>query len=132
MEIALLSLVTGDASVTALLGDRINWLRRPEDVSALPAMVMQRIGGTPAYDFSGPSGITESRVQFDIWGATYEAAKSAANAVEDLISGYRGTVGSTDFQGIFIDSHRDSEDAELKEQTRLFRVTIDARVWHTT
>jgi len=131
MEDSFLALVRADVSVADILGARIHWVRRPQDQDALPACVLQRITGLPGYHTKGPDGLVKSRVQIDVWGETYTSCKAAARSIISAISGYSGEVSGTKFQGIFIDGNRDMPDEDNDANNRLFRVSIDALIWHT-
>lgn len=123
MEEALTSLL---ASVA---GGRRHWTRAPQG-TPFPFVVLNRVSGTPGYVMSGPSGYVASRVQVDVYGETFAATISTARAVQVALSGYRGTVGSTDIQGIFIDGVRDLPAEDAGTVTHLFRTTIDLLVHH--
>ena len=130
MEEDFLSLVRADASVTALLGNRINWIKRPQEDTIFPACVLQRVGGSVGYHSKAPDGLVDSRVQCDVWAHTYGAAKIAMRAIQAVISGHSGTVGGTVFQSVTIDSERDLSDEDQSINNQLFRVSADFRIWH--
>lgn len=127
MEAALMTLLLADAGVTAQLGARINWLRRPQAEDGFPAAVLQRVAGARDYHMGAASGLVSSSVQVDVWGETYAAAKLASAAIVAAVSGYRaGTI-----QGIFVEAERDLADETADANIRLFRITLDLQIWHT-
>jgi hypothetical protein len=108
---------------------RVYWLQRTQG-GALPDIILTRISGIPDLHMQGPSGLTASRVQADIWAESYATAKSASRALVALLSGYSGTVGNTRFQLITIDGERDSFDAGSNDAQRFYRVSIDLMIHH--
>jgi hypothetical protein len=130
MEAALIALLLADPGVTAALSTRINWGRKPQDVTVKPYAVLQKISGLPDYTMRAPSGLISSRIQIDFYGDTYTSTRKAANAVTALLSGYSGTVSGKLFQGVFQDSDRDLPAADAGDTTTLFRTSIDFIIWH--
>lgn len=72
--------------------------------AAVPRIVLTMVSDVPAYTHAGPSGYSQSRVQIDIYGMTYSAAKDAARKIETDLSGLRAglilgafKVGGRDF-----------------------------------
>ena len=126
MEAALIAKLLATAGVTNLVSTRINWSRRPQG-SALPAIVLHRIDGTPDVHHGGASGLVVSRVQVDCWAASYGSAKAAARAVETAVTAQTFTQGATRFDVILIDSERDDS---TDETTPLFRTSLDLMVHH--
>lgn len=126
MEAALIAKLLAATGVTALVSTRINWSRRPQG-SALPAIVLHRIDGTPDVHHAGASGLVVSRVQVDCWAASYGSAKAVARAVETAITAQTFTQGAIRFDVILIDSERDDS---TDETTPLFRTSLDLMVHH--
>jgi hypothetical protein len=126
MEAALIAKLLAATGITALISTRINWSRRPQG-AALPAIVLQRISGTPDVHHAGASGLVVSRVQVDCWAASYGSAKAVARAVETAITAQTFTQGATRFDVILIDSERDDS---TDETTPLFRTSMDLMVHH--
>lgn len=129
MEEALRSILLGDAGVSAQVGTRVAWGRRPQSDATLPAIVLHKITGIRDYVMSGASGMVESRVQVDCYGTTYAAAKQAARAVMTAVNSYSGTVSGTVFQRISIDGERDTNEADTAGNN-LHRTSIDLMIWH--
>jgi hypothetical protein len=129
MEAALLAKLLATAGVTALVSTRINWTRRPQG-EALPCIVLHRIDGTPDYHHGGASGLVESRVQVDCWGASYKTAKGVARAVEAAVTAQTFTQGAIRFDVILIADERDSTFDEKPDT--LFRTSLDLMVRHAS
>ena len=126
MEAALIAKLLATAGVTNLVSTRINWSRRPQG-AALPAIVLQRVSGTPDVHHAGASGLVVSRIQVDCWAASYGSAKAVARAVETAVTAQTFTQGATRFDVILIDSERDDS---TDETTPLFRTSLDLMVHH--
>lgn len=118
-----------EEALTALLAPvasgRRYWVRGPA-TAIRPFLVLNRVDGVPAYQYSGANGYVASRVQIDVYGDTYTATKAAARAAIAILSGYSG--GS--IQAIFIESQRDLPAADAGDVTNLFRNSIDITVHH--
>lgn len=125
MEPALVAKLLASTGVTALVGTRINWSRRPQG-EALPAIVLTRISGFPDVHHGGASGLVSSRVQVDCWAASYGSAKATARAVEAAITAKTFTQGAVRFDVILIDSERDST-FEATPDT-LFQTSLDLMI----
>lgn len=125
MEEAVTALLLADAGLTALVGNRIHWMRLPQSVEGMPYVNLQTVSGIRDYHMGGPSGLTQHRLQVDAWGASYGSAKAAARAAAAVLSGHRGTT----LRGGFIDSERDFADADSGDVNRLFRTSFDIMIW---
>lgn len=128
MEQAFIALLLSDSALVALVGDRIKWGTLTQG-SVNPAVVLHLISDVPDYHMLGPSGLVESRIQIDCRGTSKASAKAAANAVQDLLSGYTGTVGSIKFQGIFKDSERSSFEKPTNGSEAFHLASADYRVF---
>lgn len=111
----------------------INWVTRP-DKEGLPAMTLETISSIGQYAQGGRSNETPTRVQFDIWSNTYDAARKIAKALveylnppgdfEDVI------VGSTRFHRFYFDADRDLPVMDLQGGERVYHIALDAEIWH--
>ena len=130
MEEAFKALLLNDASLVALVGSRVNWVLRPQEIAGLPALVLQVVSTIPEYDMDGKTGLTSSRIQIDAYAATYGAARRSMRAALAVLSGFSGVFSGIDFQGIFQDSERDFQTDDTGGDQRLFRTQADVIVWH--
>jgi hypothetical protein len=124
MEAALIAKLLASTGVTALVGQRINWVRRPQG-AALPCIVLHQIDGAPDVHHGGPSGLVQSRVQADCWAETYGGAKAVARAIETAITAQTFTQGAIRFDCILI---ADERDTTFDETTPIFRTSLDLMV----
>lgn len=127
MEVQLTARLLSEESLTAVVDDRITWLRRDQG-GATPAIVLHRIDGAPDYHSLGPSGLVESRVQADCWGATYAEAKAAATALKAVMSGARFAQGVVRFDAVFVIDERDQTFDETGGA--IYRTSVDLNIHH--
>ena len=128
MKEALIGWFLADQALSALVGTRINWGRRPQGED-LPAVVLFRIGDSPDYALDGPSGLSESRVQADCVGADATSVAAVAGAFKRSANALKGVQAGVEFQGVFIDGERDSFAGE--EPERIHATSLDLKVWHS-
>jgi hypothetical protein len=128
MEEALTALLLGDADLTALIDDRVHWMRLPAGVSGYPYLNLQVISDPEEYLVSGALKRHVSRVQCDFWAESYGDVKVAARAGRALLSGYRGRVSGVVFQRIFLTSAGDLLGTTTGGERQLFRVPVDLSI----
>jgi hypothetical protein len=129
MEAELRTFLLANAALTALIGQRVTWVRRPQ-ASGLPALTLQIVGGSPDYTMAGRVDLVGRLVQMDIWAATYESMK----AVERALIVALDVLNTAPFQAAFIESQRETSEAQVGPDatgsTDYFRSSSDVRVWH--
>lgn len=122
---ALVSLLSADPGVAALVGDRIFPERLPQG-QALPAITYAVIDDRERVNLSGPRGHTTTRVQVDALAATGKLATATDKAVRDALHGFAGTVGTVVFTSCLRKSQNDAADADGDGTGgRLARVSAD-------
>ena len=77
MEEALIEVLSGHGGLQAMVGNRSNWVRRP-DFRQLPAVTLTVISGERQETMGGRPDLIRSRVTADCWGRTYTEAKGVA------------------------------------------------------
>lgn len=120
MEDELRALLLASGDVTALVGGRINFGTHPQG-DPFPAIVLNVISDAEDYHMKGPNGLFQGRVQIDVYGMTYGAAKAASRPVRTLLHCHRGG----GFRLITHVSTRDSREGGTNEVERPFRVGMD-------
>ncbi len=93
IEDAIVSLVTANAGVTALIGKRLYPGVIPQD-AILPAAAYQVSSEGREYTQDGPSHIVRPVFSFTFDARTIGEARAVAEAVRKVLNGYRGTVGT--------------------------------------
>ena len=121
MEEAFLALLTDSGAVTAHVpAARINWGAHPQGAGS-PYIMLTVISDSEGLHMQGPDGLSQARVQVDIYAPTYGDAKSAARAVRALLHGHRaGSFRLIEFAG-----SRDNREGGTNEAERLHRVGMD-------
>jgi hypothetical protein len=121
MEEALLALLRGSASVTALVPTaRINWRRHPQG-QPWPGIVLHAINDRDEYAIADVADLSEARVQIDCWATTYGQAKAISRAVRALLSGYQGGV----FYQMRLNGARDARSTGTNEPDDPAGVSLD-------
>lgn len=131
MENALATYLLAQASIQALVGDRIYWVQIPQG-STRPYIILSVVSSVPDVVFQGATGLVQSRVQFDCWGEDYYSAKNVARALDTLLNGRKLTTpgtGGIRFEGFFIEAERDGHD-DVEAPDDLFRTSLDFIIWH--
>ncbi|VVT20318.1 conserved hypothetical protein [Sphingomonas aurantiaca] len=129
MEEALRAKLLETVALKALVDTRVDWGLRPQG-SALPGVALFGVTGIPGMTMTGASGWTRSRVQIDVWGRTYKAARDVADTIAGeggALVGFRGTVREVRLR-TFILGRRTGDDTDA--QGPIFRQSIDVLVWH--
>jgi hypothetical protein len=100
MESDLRALLTGYAPLTALVSTRIAWNAIGQGW-ADPNVVLYKITSAPGYHMQGSDGLESSIVQINVRALTFASMIAVKSAIVARLSGYRGSMGDTEFQGIF-------------------------------
>jgi hypothetical protein len=127
MQAELRTRLKDDATVSGLVGTRIDWITRPQG-KALPAITLQTVSDPRPQHMSGNQDTRQTMVQADCWGSTYASARATADAVVACIIP-AGDVGEIRFLRSFVDNERDG--AEDTETGLVYRVSVDLRITHT-
>lgn len=91
--------------------------------SALPRVVMITVSGGDGIAHDGPTGLTERRVQVDVFAETYKEARDLADAIRRALHGIR--TGA--LCGVFLAGVRDGQPDTPAGET-LARISLDLRV----
>ncbi len=79
-EGALRSRLTSAAPVTALVGQRVYWIERPQS-SALPGITLQMVDDERGQHFGGFHSLQRAVVQVDVWASSYASGKAIKEAI---------------------------------------------------
>lgn len=126
-EEALFAILSNDAGVTAIVGDRIYPLQTPEE-GQYPALSYWRVDGPREHALDGPAGLARPRMQVDAWANDFRTAKAAIEAVIEALDGYRGTVAGVSIVGILALNDHDI----FEPSTRTYHVAADFEVMYGT
>lgn len=120
IESDLVAVLTGDAGIAALVGQRVYPLVLPQNPT-LPAIVYQEVQGTARAGADGDMGQRESRFLVSWWASSFSAVKVGKGLMLGLLSGYSGG----DIERIEVDGLRDDYDPE----TNRFRQQVELVVY---
>jgi hypothetical protein len=90
LHVGIVALTTGDAGVSALVGNNVMPVLLNEGC-ALPALTFQLAGGRSDPTFA-TSGMQRARYQFDAHGKTYASCAAVMAALRTLLDGFVGTL----------------------------------------
>ena len=130
IEISLVSLLESDGEVSGLVDSRVYPATITQSAS-LPAITYQQITGPRDETMSGPSGLVESRWQFNCWARTYGESRFVADAVRRVLDGYRGTVNTIVIQRIQFEDEGDIPIIPAGvEVAKRFAKRLDFVIWY--
>lgn len=129
-DVALTAAVLADPGLSAIVGDRAWWKRRPKGTPA-PCLVMTLTSAPWDYTSEGRQGLVGRQVQFD--GYSLDATQDAALA--DALRAFLDRLAGGGFDSAFIENERFDAVAGDGPQSRdgptdLHRTSLDVRVWH--
>ncbi len=100
------------AFLNAQVGGDIHWRRQPIKQNSFPYINLTFVAAPTGYNTTGETDTQQVSIQVDAWAETYAAAVTLARSVHAALSGYSGTQGATNFQGIWKEGEFD-RDAEM-------------------
>lgn len=99
------ALVTTTA-VSSIVSSRIFPLLAPQS-AALPFITYRRSGIRRQQTLSGPMGVPQVSVDFDVYAATYEGARDLADKVRLSLDGYGGTFDNAEVKQVSLENEQD-------------------------
>lgn len=84
IEQAFYAVIVADTAISAVVGDRIHHMTRPEN-EAGSAVVYQRISTAPVTSLNGDSGLDAVRLQVSCWAATHADSMALAELVRAAV-----------------------------------------------
>jgi hypothetical protein len=128
MEVAFRSILAGNPAVTAIVGDRLFFVQRPQD-ERRPCVILTRVSTLFGRNFRATAGWARGRMQFDCLAPSYPTVKELAAAVRDAIEDYTGTIDNTLIDQVTVDEERDTPVAPLEGRASpTYGVQLDAAV----
>jgi hypothetical protein len=106
----------------------VAWGARPQG-SALPAILLTVVSETTSYTYAGAVDLLSTRVQADIYAASFSAAVAVDRVLAPAMNGFAGEQGDTEFAGIFLESRFDTAE-EPESGGLLHRISRDLMVKH--
>jgi hypothetical protein len=111
-----------DATLTALVGERIYYLGLP-DLMIYPCVCFKRISTRrDSYAMAGGPHLSEGLFQFDCYAKTPEAMAQVRDAVRARMDRYQDKTSTPVVQDCFIESEKDDELEDAQGDGRRLRV----------
>lgn len=104
-EEALFAILTGDATVSGILGDQVYPTPIPQTVTP-PAIEYRRISSRIIYQASGSSRLAWVRLELTLHAAEFADLRALGDATRDALSGLETTLGGMKIRAVFLDSER--------------------------
>lgn len=107
-------LLTGDAAVASIVGDRVYQTEAPED-AVRPYVVFSLPSSTPLNNLSCAPDMDDQRVQVDCWAQSQSKARELGKAVRNALEQVTHVI-----LGPW---------ADRDEATKMYRWSMDAEFW---
>jgi hypothetical protein len=91
------------------------------------SLVYHPVSETEIGHYRGPSWLMSTRFQIDAYSRSRDSAEALANLVHEFISGFQGTAGGCEIQGIF---HSNAAGAGYDDVLQLYNRSRDFFLWH--
>lgn len=92
IEDAFVEIVTDDAAIAAMIGDRIGPRPMPAG-TAYPFITYSTISGKENNHQGGAGKLIDERFQFDIYDPDFDTVRDLRKKLRDCLNGYRGDKG---------------------------------------
>jgi len=128
IEQAILTELLGQSGLTDLIGERIYYVKAPQDVDT-PYIVFFKVSAPREHSHDGASGLAHPRFQLSIFATTYYEAKQIAEQVQTALQAYSGTMGGAG--GVEVGaSFYENETDIWEEGQKLYHIAADYLIWH--
>lgn len=128
MEIDLVTRLTGDTAIAALVGEAVSWFGRSRG-DGLPALVLTKVSAGREYDHAGADGLDGPRVQIDCLAVTATDTVALRDAVLACMEP-AATVGDTKFHNAFLEGEIWIDESEQDGGEALFQLALDFIFYH--
>lgn len=122
IEQAIYNLLSGNASVAALVGTKISPVKKKQDTD-LPAITYRRVTTTRFSAMDVDAVVVTGRFQVDCWAGSYPVVVQLKNAVKAAMKRWRTTTSIT-VQDTFMLSEIDF----YEEDTKQYHIAIDFEI----
>lgn len=126
---ALHSILSAAATLTARVGsgsDARIWRGKIQQNPELDSIAFEVFDSDVDFTHQGRTGLKQIYLIVDAFSQTGAGASSLQGAIEAVLAGYVGTVGSIQVQGIFPEREHDQYDQSVKS----FRCSQVYRLWY--
>lgn len=128
IEQAVLKELIGTSGLTNLVGQRIYYVKAPQNVSN-PYIIFSKIAAPREHDHDGASGLASARFQFSIFAQTYREVKLIAGQIQSALQAFKGTMGGdggVSVNGCFYENEIDF----WEEGIKLYHTDCSYLIWH--
>ena len=131
-EKAILNILTNDAGVTALVGQRVRPIIEHQK-QALPYVTYQAIATDHVETMDGSAGLAMRSLQINCYSSTALEAEAIIEAVRVALQGKKGTYNGVVVGGIInADGPRDlPQSPNAAKETMVYAKSVDFDVWFT-
>jgi hypothetical protein len=122
--------LSADATLSAIVSGRIRPGRRPQ-LENLPEVIYRVVSNVPGRHLRGKDGTSVARVTFSCWGLNLADCVAAKKAIDDLLGGFSGLMGSVVVRTSWQLDEEDEDDLpEDGSDRNLFHTEITFRIDH--
>lgn len=128
IEQAILKELIGTSGLTALVGQRIYYVKAPQDIES-PYVVFSKLSAPREHDHDGASGLASARFQLSIFALTYREVKLIARQIQSVLQAFKGTMGGdggVSVNGAFYQNEIDF----WEENIKLYHTDCDYLIWY--
>ena len=125
IEQAILDELIGTSGLTDLVGQRIYYVKAPQDVTN-PYVIFTKVSAPREHDHDGSAGLVSARFQFSAFATTYYVVKQIAVQIQTVLQAFSGTMGEVTVGGSFYQNEVDF----WEEDTKLYHVACDYLIWY--
>lgn len=105
-EAVLRNALATNTVASSVVSSRIYPLLAPTS-AAMPFVTYRRAGIRRQQTLTGPMGVPQVTVEIDVYAATYEAARDAADRCRRVLDGYGGTFDNTEVKHVSLENEQD-------------------------
>lgn len=105
-EAVLRNALATNTVASSVVSSRIFPLLAPAS-AAMPFVTYRRAGIRRQQTLTGPMGVPQVTVELDVYAATYEAARDAADRCRLVLDGYGGTFDNTEVRHVSLENEQD-------------------------
>jgi hypothetical protein len=127
VEEALRTYLVAIPAITGLIGTRMYPIALPAAVT-LPAVSYFKVSEPGDYTHQGASHLSEVRIQFSIWAATYVNAQLVLGHLLTALEGYAGTLSGVPIGHSLLANIRDVPEAEAN----IYHIAVDFMIGYET
>jgi hypothetical protein len=93
------------------------------------------VSRTSPRHLGGPIGLTETRIQVDVYARTYILAQEIAETIRENVDGFNGEISGTNgsmlIRGVRLEDMRDQYEFGDSSESGWHRVSLDFAMWHS-